>query len=191
MSLSGLPGRNAREPWLSRPATCRLRHQIWLICYEKKSAAAALDLGRRRRGGQRVYHFGNLRQGVRVQGVVHPASVPAIGDQPRLFQDLEMEGKTRLGRIQRVGHVAHATLSQPKPPQNRDPGAVRQRVEQLDSAFGIGLGVGRHGMNVSNTIDVSRGAFPDSVPANHSCNWEYLYSRVIYRTRNERAMANR
>src|SRR5215217_5823129 len=111
---------------------------------ESGSAAAGLPLRGRWWRRQRLDCLGQLVQGVGVESVVHPAALPPVGYQIGILQDFQVEGEPRLRRVQSVGEIADAPLSEAKPLQDGEAGAVRKRVKQLHGLLDLWFGVGRH-----------------------------------------------
>jgi len=96
-------------------------------------------------------------QGLLPELVVHPASVPPVGEQARVLQNPEMKGQSRLGGISRLGEVADAPLPVPEQLHDPKPSRVGECVEEPGGLFPDRLGNGSgHAGIISNKLDVSR-----------------------------------
>jgi hypothetical protein len=83
-------------------------------------------------GGRRFEPLG-------IEGVVGPSPLFSIPHQPGLPKHFQMEGQPRLGRVQRILELAHATLAGPEEFQDGEPSLVGKRVEQPGSVSERGL----------------------------------------------------
>src|SRR5215210_3297511 len=116
---------------------------MWLK--RKVLAAAVLSFSRRGRGGQGFQHVRNLLQSPGVQGVVHPATLPTVGDQVRVLQHLQVEGEARLSGLESIGEIADAALTEAEPLEDGESGTIRQGVEQPGGPIDVGASAGSHG----------------------------------------------
>jgi hypothetical protein len=55
-----------------------------------------------------------------------------------------MERKAGLCRVQRIGHIADAPLTEPQTLKDREPGFIRERMEQCSGAAGYKLELCSH-----------------------------------------------
>src|ERR1051325_9344880 len=129
------PRRSAVGPWISARRCSSCAYQEKLMGGRKKRSAAVVVDGQ---PAPRRLHVTDqvldLREGVLVQRVVHPATLFAIRNQAGILEHLQMEGQARLRRVEQVGQVADAALSPAQPLHDLETCFVRERVKQLDGA---------------------------------------------------------
>ena len=54
----------------------------------------------------------DFAQRFRIQGVIHPAALAAVGDEPGVLQHLQVERQPRLGGIECISQITDATLAE-------------------------------------------------------------------------------
>ena len=88
-----------------------------------------------------------------------------------------MEREPGLGRVERVGQLAHTTLTSAEELDDLEPGLVGESVKELDRAFGAGMGCYCHEVNISRNLNTSR--------LNNTCpdHWVAGAARVLLRAR--------
>src|SRR5262245_44405971 len=74
-----------------------------LICRRKGSVAAPGQHAQPRRRPDRLHEALDRLQRLRVQRVVDPPALPAVGHHPGVLERLEMERQARLARLEIVG----------------------------------------------------------------------------------------
>ncbi len=105
--------------------------------YDSLSATAAVgasedsQLGRLHCHGKIV----NLRECIRDDAVVRPATVLPIGDESRLFQNSQMKREPGLRRIEAILQVAHTLLAVPQLLEDAESSFVGQRMKELCGAW--------------------------------------------------------
>jgi hypothetical protein len=86
---------------------------------------------------------------------MNPASILPVTDDSRILENAEMERQTRLSSVERIGQLAHATLSFAEQLDDLESGLVGERVKELDRALGSGVGCYCHNPNISRKLVVS------------------------------------
>lgn len=66
-----------------------------------------------------------------IHAIVHPSTIPAILDQPRLLQYLQVKGKPRLTSLQCVRQFAHTALAVFRFLEELQSGLIRKRMKQI------------------------------------------------------------
>src|SRR5437879_9194605 len=121
--------------------------------------SSALDMCAQKKGSLAAFHHAQARRarpdgcdgrldlddGVRVEGVVDPAPLTAVAQQPGVLQGLEVERQARLSGLQHVGQVAHALLAAAQSLDDPEPRRIGQRAKQCGRALEIPVRRGRHG----------------------------------------------
>jgi hypothetical protein len=92
----------------------------------------------------------------RIEGVVHPATLPPSRDQACFPQHLEVEGEPRLSRAERTGEFADASLARAQPLQNPEAGLVGEGVGGPGQAPPLAAAQAEHGENISTIVDCSQ-----------------------------------
>src|SRR6266404_5718106 len=115
------------------------------MCAQKKGSLAAFHhpQARRARPDARDGRL-DLGDGVRVEGVVDPAPLTAVAQQPGVLQGLEVERQARLSGLQHVGQVAHALLATAQSLDDPEPRRIGQRAKQRDRALEVLVRRRRH-----------------------------------------------
>jgi hypothetical protein len=83
-----------------------------------------------------VQHLAQLVEGVAAQLVIHPPSIPSVGNHARVLQHLEMEREPGLCGIERVSQLADAALTVLELAHDLEPGRIRQGVKQVENPRG-------------------------------------------------------
>src|SRR5262245_5512216 len=125
---------------------------------KRGSIASARGKTETRASGLQVrYELSQLIERSRVQRVVHPSPVLAIGDETRILEDLQVEREARLRRLERVGEVTHALLALAQQRDETKPRLVAQRMKPALSLCEIGRDE-RHGGRVYQDRLMRQGA---------------------------------
>src|SRR5437899_3883709 len=102
----------------------------------------------------------DLVQGIAVERVVDPTAVPAIGHQPGVLENSEMERQPRLRGVEYVLQFAHAPLSMGEEAHDLEARLVGERMEPAPGAGGVGRSGHGHGLSyISTNFDTSRGRY--------------------------------
>src|SRR5919112_6259850 len=95
--------------------------------------------------GESAHEVVRLAEGVGSERVVRPATLAAIGDEPRVLEHLEMEGEPRLRGVERLLQVADAALAVAQHLEHRQPRLVGEGVEEVRGAGEVERGGGGRG----------------------------------------------
>src|SRR5688500_8619718 len=122
---------------------------------KKRSAAAGLTNGQLAGGRLHVtQQLLQLGERFAIEMVVHPAAFLAVVHEPGVLEDLQMERKARLRRVQQIGEIADTLLTAPEPLHDCQARFVGERVKQLHGSREVGFacGGGCHGYDYINSF---------------------------------------
>src|SRR6266571_5316907 len=98
----------------------------------------------------------DLVQGSAVERIVDPTTFPAVGHQPGVLENSEMERQPRLRGVEYVLQLAYAPLSVGEEAHDLEARFVGERMEPASGAGGVGQGCDGHAHYISTNFDTSR-----------------------------------